>query len=311
MSNRLAAASLSLIFAVWVATASAVGQSGANLQSEMSGQSDAGTDSSGIFALYNISPKSYEVIATGGADLAQERAPEVPSSGDNSATTRSAEESVTRPIASRGPTVSLQQFSVPAKARAVLDKAIQSMKHGKLDEARDKVNAALLICPKFSEALTLRGLLREDASQPEEAIADFRHAIQYDANYAGAYVALAAQLNSAGRFAESLPLLNKAEQLAPSIWQVYFEVARANLGRREFAAALRNLDRASSLQGGPRKEAPEVHLLRGYALAGLMDFAPAIHELESYLAIGPRGRAADDARVTLNRLHERATTAKR
>ena len=39
------------------------------------------------------------------------------------------------------------------------------MSHGKIDEARNKVNAALAICPKFPEALTLRGMLEEDAGK--------------------------------------------------------------------------------------------------------------------------------------------------
>ena len=87
-------------------------------------------------------------------------------------------------------------------------------------------------------------------ANPTEAIADFQQAIQYDANYAVAYLALASVFNSTGRFDEALPVLGQAERLAPNAWQIYFEFARANIGKGNFAEALHNIDRASELQGG-------------------------------------------------------------
>ena len=42
----------------------------------------------------------------------------------------------------------------PAKARGLYEKKTEKMLHGKLDESRNKANAALAIYPKFPEALT-------------------------------------------------------------------------------------------------------------------------------------------------------------
>jgi thioredoxin-like negative regulator of GroEL len=262
------------------------------------------SDSSGSFALYNISPGTYDVTVSSGTDEAHERVQVGAAFADSGLDIRLGNK-IASPRGS-GPTVSFSQYSVPPKARSLYEKAVQSMGHGKTDDSLNKVNAALAICPKFPEALTLRAMLRANAGKLNDAAADLQQAIQYDANYATAYLALAAVFNSSGRFRESLPVLGQAERLNPNLWQIYFEFARADIGTGKFAEALRNIDHSSDLQGGPQKESPEVHLVRGYALIGLNEMPQASRELETFLAREPRGESADHARILLDKL--RATT---
>jgi tetratricopeptide (TPR) repeat protein len=271
----------------------------------------ARSDSDGSFALYNISPGNYDVTVTNGVDEANQRV-RVSSSGEVTVDFRLANgSSGDGHKAGNGSTVSLSRYNVPAKARSLYEKAVHLRTQGKLDQSRDKVNAALAICPKFSEALTLRGTLQVAAGRKDEAVADYQQAIQYDASYPLAYLALASLLNSTGRFNESLPLLGQAERLAPGAWQTYFELARANFGKGDFALALHNVARASELQGGPQKESPELHLIRGYTLVGLSQIPLAIQELEAFLVREPSGRSADNARKVLNQLREQSVTASR
>lgn len=261
------------------------------------------SDSSGSFALYNISPGTYDLTISSGTNEAHEQV-QVNSAFDSSSVDVRLGNKTASP--GGGPTVSLSQYSVPAKARALQEKAAQLIGREKFDDSRKKVDEALAICPKFPEALTLRGMLQAIAGKSAEAIADFQQAIHYDANYAPAYLALASLYNSSGRFAESSPVLGQAERLVPNTWQIHFERARANIGRGNFAEALHNIDRCSELQGGPQKESPELHLVRGYALIGLTEIPRATHELETFLAREPRGELADHARFMLDKL--RATT---
>lgn len=270
---------------------------------------DARSDSYGSFALYDMSPGNYEVTVASGGEQASQRV-YVGYSGDVIVDFRLANDADGHKGGNGSP-VSLSQYSVPAKARSLYEKAEDLMTKGKVDQSLDKVNAALAICPKFAEALTLRGRLRDGAGKKEEAIADYQQAIQYDANYPFAYLALASLLNSAGRFNESLPLLGHAERLAPSAWQTYFELARANIGKGDFTVALRNVERASALQGGPQKESPELHLLRGYTLIELSQIPLAVKEFEAFLARKPSGRNADNARKVLDELKEKNLTAVR
>lgn len=269
------------------------------------------SDSSGSFALYNISPGTYEVTVSMGVNEARERVQVGSMSGDSNVDFRLANKSAGEPKAGNGSTISLSQYRVPAKARSLYEKAAQAMAQGKPDESRKKVDAALAIFPKFAEALTLRGVLQEKTGKLTEAIADYQRAIQCDPTYVVAYLTLASALNSTGRFSEAVPVLGQAERLTPNAWQTYFELARANIGKGEFATAIRNIDRASELQRGQQRDSPELHLVRGYALIGLTEIPKAIQELEAFLVRQPNGHLAEVARNVLAQLRESTTTANR
>lgn len=270
------------------------------------------SESNGSFALYNIPTGSYDLVVTSGSDETNERIDVGPVSSNDNLTVRLPNHS--SPSASQAgndSTVSLAQYAVPAKARSLYKKAAQSMSHGKLDDSLKKVNAALTIYPKFAEALTLRGVLQGKTGHQNQAIADLQQAIQYDPNYPFSYLALAGLFNSSGRYLESLPILAQAERLAPNSWQTYFELSRAEIEKGDFSSALHDLDRASRLQGGPAKESPELHLIRGYAFIGANEIPSAVRELQAYLARQPQGPPADHARQVLNQLQTPAITAGR
>lgn len=271
----------------------------------------ARTDAGGSFALYNIPPGDYEVTASNGVDEAHERVQMNSAAGETSVDLRMRDKPAGQPAAGSDATVSLSQYSVPSKARSLYEKALRAMKHNKPGEASDKLNAALAICPKFPEALTLRAALEVNAGKLTEAIADLQQALQYDADYALAYLTLASIFNANGRSAEALVLLGPAERLAPQAWQTYYELARAQSATGKFADALRSVNRASELQGGPEKEQPELHLVRANALIGLTELPQARQELESYLARVPSGHLADQARVALDQIQASAATASR
>ncbi len=271
----------------------------------------ARSDSSGSFALYNIPPGDYEVTAWTGVDEAHDRVKISSFADDASIDLRMRGKNDGEAAAGSGPTVSLSQIRVPAKARALYEKAARSMSRGKLDDAFNKVNAALAIFPNFPEALSLRGALEANAGKQNEAIADLRQAMQYDPNYALAYLTLASIYNSNAQFADALVVLDEAERLAPNAWQTYYELARAQAGAGKFADSLRNAERASELEGGPQKELPELHLVRANALIGLRDLPRARQELEAFLAHQPNGHLADEARTVLEQLRANSVTASR
>jgi tetratricopeptide (TPR) repeat protein len=272
----------------------------------------AHSDSRGSFALYDILPGDYDVTVTNGGAQSTQRVHVDSRSGFVSVDFRVPNSlSADDQRAGNRSTVSVAQYSVPPKARSLFEKATQLKIQGKLDESREKVNAALAIYPKYSQALTLRGMLEENAGKKEEAKADYKQAIQFDAAYPVAYLALGSLLNSTGQFQESLPILAQAERLDPSAWQIQFELARANLVKGDFALALRQVDRAAELQGGPQKASPEIHLIRGYTFLGLKDIPQAVQEVNVYLAHKPSGPAADEARHVLAQLNDQSATASR
>ncbi|HVJ06130.1 MAG TPA: carboxypeptidase regulatory-like domain-containing protein [Candidatus Saccharimonadales bacterium] len=269
----------------------------------------AHSDAGGSFALYNILPGDYEITASSGISESRERVRIDSMAHASTVELRLPNKSPAEVRVNGGSTVSVSQYKIPGKARSLYVKAAQALAHGKLDQATEKVNEALAVCPKFAEALTLKGVLESDNGKHVEAIANFQQAIQYDSNYPLSYIALASEFNSAGRFDESLIILGQVERLTTAVWQTYFELARANIGKRQYATALQDTERASKLQGGAKKETPELHLIRGYALVGLTDVRRATQEIEMYLARQPTGQASDSARKMLDHLREETITA--
>jgi Tfp pilus assembly protein PilF len=269
----------------------------------------AQSNASGAFAIFNLEPGSYEVIATSGVDEAHDRVEVNGNLGLTSVNLRMGGTHAGHP-ATRG-TVSLSQFTVPAKARALFENAVQSMNRGNPGDCLKKLNAALAIAPKFTEARTMRGVLQENAGNNSAATADFQQAIQDDPNYPYSYLALAALFNNGGRYGDSLPILAIAQRLAPDAWQTYFELSRANIEKGDYLSALHLLDRGAELQGGSSKEVPELHMARSFALIGLNRIPEALHELETYLALSPTGAHADQARRVLEELRATEVTATR
>lgn len=266
------------------------------------------SDNAGCFTLHGVKPGNYEVTVTAGLEQARERV-NVGSSGNFTVDFHLAKQAdaASNPNSS----VSFSQYKVPGKARSLYEKASQLLARGKTDQSLDKANAAIAAYPRFSEALTLRGIIEERAGKPNEALSDYRSAIEYDANYTLAYIAQGSLLNSTGHFAEAEPILVQADRLSPNLWQVSFEMARSSLGRGELKNALSNIDHASELHGGPQKDPAAIHLLRGYVYAALSNPKRAAEEIQAYLAHQPTGPAADAARRALEQVRGSTISANR
>jgi len=266
-------------------------------------------DPNGSFVFSGLAPGNYDVTASAGVQQANQRV-QVPQIGEATVDFRLPNrESAGSGSASRA-TVSFAHYRVPAKA-SLYEKAAQLMARGKVDQAFEKANEALSVFPKFPEALTLRGIINEKANKAGEALQDYQLAVQCDAGFPLAYLAMASALNSLGRFSDAMLVLGQVDRIAPDRWEISYEFARASIGKYDFEGALRNIERASQLHGGPQNDSAAIHLVRGYALLGLSNLSKASNEIHAFLAKQPSGRASDAAREVLSRMQSTTTTASR
>jgi len=194
--------------------------------------------------------------------------------------------------------VSVAQLKIPEKARDAYNKARKDVDKGKLDDARRHIEEALQVAPEFSDALTLRGILKLDGNDASGAIADLEKAVQSDPNNSMAFLALGSAYNQQSRFQDALRVLDHGVGLSPRSWQGYFELGKAFLGQSDYDAALRQLNKAGDL--GPKEYAP-IHLVKAHALLGLKNYPEAISELEAYLEKDPKGPNSDEARAVLDK----------
>ena len=201
-------------------------------------------------------------------------------------------------------TVSTSQLRVPQKARNALEKAREAArKHNRAEVAR-YTDKALQLCPQYAEALAVRGTL-ELNSNPKQALVDTEKAVEFDPNYGAGYISLGNIYTKLGRFDEAIHALDRAIAIMPASWEGYFEMSMALAGKRDYMAALHQIERAWNLvpENYPlsHKAKAALHLLRSDVLIGLRDYSAAVTELEACLKEDPNGETSVQARRLLDR----------
>jgi tetratricopeptide (TPR) repeat protein len=250
------------------------------------------TGMGGSFEFRQLQQGPYEVLAASGASQVQERV-QVNSITTNVDLRLPVTQAPNDGIAGR--TVSVNQYRVPESARQELRKAQEAASKHKDEEVAKHLERALEIHPTYADALSMRAALKLDNKDIPGAMQDAQKAIDSDGNYALAYTVMGSALNVQMKFDEALRSLERAESLAPDIWQTYFEIGRAYLGKKDYAKALEALDRAQRL-------APDytlIQLVRAHCLMALGRNSEAAAELQGYLTKNPKDGRVEQAKNML------------
>lgn len=248
----------------------------------------------GAFQVAGLRPGRYEVVATSGLSEASEQV-----TLDRSDNTVSLQLNGNNGASAAGTadSVSVADMQVPDKARKALNKARESLAKHRTDDAQKQLARALEIYPHYSEALRERGILSFVIGNAQQAQSDLEQAIKYDPNNGMAYIALAAIFNNQDKFDDAARLLDRGVALMPNMWQGYFELARMDLGKGNFEAALRNSNKAQELSN---TDYAPLHLVRAHALIGVKNYPEAETELEAYLQREPNDTGTAQVRQTLS-----------
>jgi tetratricopeptide (TPR) repeat protein len=255
------------------------------------------TNAAGSFELGDVAFGDYEVVAQHGISEARERV----SVHGGGALLSLRMSGAAAAVADAGGkhSVSVAQLQVPRKARRYLRKAEKALHQREYQAARENVNKALAEFEKYPEALVLRGVLSLDDNQVDAAMADFQKAIEYDASCAVGYVAMAAAFNLKNQFDDAVRSAERAITLAPTNWQAFFEMGKAQIGKADYRAALQALDRAGQFVPNTYSA---IHLVKAHALLGLKNYPEAMYELQAYIEREPAGPGLDNARQALEKV---------
>lgn len=252
------------------------------------------TGPTGNFEVNNLPRGAYEIVATSGLSEARE---EVRMDGSAAQFTLRLPHTGEGTFTSGQQTVSVQQLHIPEKAQAAFKKAQDAAGKGKLDEARQLIDKALTIEPKYSNALAFRGIVDLQTGDLNSATDDLQKAIQLDNNNALAYVAMGSIDNVRNQFDDALRELDRGVALDPTSWQAHYELSRAELGKRDFSTALKEVEKAQGLLG-PREFAP-IHFVKGHALLGMKSYSDAVAEFQKYLSEDKDSPAAAQVRQVM------------
>jgi tetratricopeptide (TPR) repeat protein len=274
------------------------------LRDVMTGRSlaESFTLSNGTFEIGNVPHGTYDVVASAGATESRSRLDldadrdvdfhlQITSAGNNAQSS-----------------ISLSQLNIPGKARHMLEKAEDAFRKARIDDAFSFVQKALVEYPNYAKALVLRGVLNMQKGDNKDAQPDLEKAVELDYGDDMGFVALASLYNNEGLFDRATQTLDHGMSLNPNSWQANLEKARANLGKKDFGAAVRCLDRAQMFAP---PQVTMVHLYRAQAFIGLKDYKNAIGELENYLSKNPHDANSEMARNTLTKLKEFTASAQK
>ena len=210
---------------------------------------------------------------------------------------------------SEGTTISMTSLNAPKDAKKAFEKALESLKHDKRDEAEKSLLKAVEIYPKYSTAWYQLGRLQEERKQDKDAAQSYQQAIDADAKYVNPYVHLALIRARANDWEKTVEITDRAIKLDSTDFpEAYFYNAIANLNLRKLDAAEKSAEQVAKLER-PQQKFPKLDHLMSEILAQKGDYAGAAEKLRGYLKNNPDAKDAKEVSAQLAELDKRAQNA--
>jgi len=190
----------------------------------------------------------------------------------------------------------LTDQKAPKKARDELVKGVQALLKEKYSDARTHFERAIAVYPCYARAQTELAIVLIPSGDFTRAESALRKSIQCDSGYHQALLVLGQLLNMQKRFGESEKTLREAIRLAPSSWELYYQLGIADFGLGEYAKAAEEYKEVLSFNPAP----PSSYYARAadvYLAQKTYDKAYAM--MQGYLRIDPQGRFAEKIRTTI------------
>jgi tetratricopeptide (TPR) repeat protein len=150
------------------------------------------------------------------------------------------------------------------------------------DLALEDYNRALVIDPADAQTVAWRGYIYALAGKKDQALADFEEALRLNPNFSDAYVYRGMHRKESGRLTEALADFDKAIELKPSAL-AYYQRANFRFETKDFAAAMRDVNRALSLD----ENYDLAYGLRARLSVENKQLKPAMDDLDRSLKINP------------------------
>lgn len=196
----------------------------------------------------------------------------------------------TSPHTNTTPAVTQRQLQIPEKALKEFERgARELMQNKKPKEALPHFRKAVEIYPDYYEAYELIGTAHMDLQEWPKAEAALKGSLRINDQYAPSLIALGAVYNRQGRFAEALPVLEKAGTIEPDSWLCHLELAQCLLPMGKVAEA----EPHARLAHEKNPDFPLVHLAMANLGLAKGDLALGREECEHFLKLVPNGPLAE------------------
>ena len=204
------------------------------------------------------------------------------------------------------PYVSLHQLRAPAKAQKEVQRAADELQRGRTEQAKRHIESALAAYDNYSVALALRGMVEWGEYDDTHALADVQESIRVDPGCALAYLIKAEIYSGTGHYEDALAVLRGSSELLSWAWQYHYELCKALLGAKEYAASLSAINDAlqiASPSNTTARDLASLHLFRAWVYAKLSEIGNARAEYDVAQKQDPKGDIGAAARHQLEHLH--------
>ena len=217
-----------------------------------------------------------------------------------------------------GTTLSAIPYKAPKNARKAYEKGVQAEKNGKLADAHKYFETAVEMYPSSASAWFQLGTVLQKENQMDAARKAYTQATTIDTKFLPPYLSLASMAYQAGNWTEVLTLTDHILGLDPlnhaavtnyildldplNYAGAYFYNAMANYKLNRIADAEKSGLKAEHLD--LRTHFPQLHLLLAEIFARKNNYALAIAEIQTYLALAPHAKDAGQAREQLAKLEK-------
>jgi hypothetical protein len=217
-----------------------------------------------------------------------------------------------------GMTLSATPYKAPKDARRAYEKGLQAERNGKLADARKYFETAVEIYPSFANAWFQLGTILQKENQKDAARKAYTQATTLDTRFLLPYLSLASMAYETGNWTDVLNLTGHILDLDPlnhaavtgyildldplNYADAYFYNAVANYKLNKIEDAEKSGLKAEHLD--LRTHFPQLHLLLAEIFTRKNNYALAIEEIQTYLALAPHAKGADQAREQLGKLEK-------
>jgi cytochrome c-type biogenesis protein CcmH/NrfG len=207
-----------------------------------------------------------------------------------------------------GTTISAISLAAPKDARKAFDKARDSVKKNKADDAAKNYQKAVDLYPKYATAWYELGRIHAMQGRPDDARKAFETAIQSDPKYVEPYLQIALLASKNMQWKEVADLTARAIKLdAFDYPQAFFFNAVANYNLKNLDAAEKSAREAERLD--TRHQYPKASHLLGVILVQRQDYTGAAEHMRSYLKFAPNAADADNVRKQLDQVEKMTAQA--
>ena len=210
---------------------------------------------------------------------------------------------LTRMLKVDGYTTSATIALAPKDVKKAYEKGLNFVKHAKPDEAQAEFLHAVEIYPKHAGAWFELGKVYEQRNHVEEARASYHKAIAADANYVNPYERLYLLALHDSQWADAAELTDKVMRLNPYEFpSAYYYNALANVQLQKWDAAEKSAREAAKIRG--TQAMPKSLMLLGLAQANKGDLPGSVETLHGYLRTDPIGADKDRAQKLLGQIEQ-------